>query len=91
MDDIIKLKSRCQNNYLKKMQPKEGGESYTYLLKVESYTVRAGYTEDNRYFIDPSGGPMIIVGELLEVAGAVVKSIDHIPDYGIAITFEPPQ
>lgn len=39
-------------------------------------------------FIDPSGGPMIVVGYELEEAKAVVKSIDFVEGYGYTITFE---
>lgn len=38
--------------------------------------------------IDPSGGPMIVEGSLLEEANAVVKSIDFIVGYGYTVTFE---
>lgn len=44
-------------------------------------------SESNK-FIDPSGGPMIVVGYELEEAKAVVKSIDFVKGYGHTITFE---
>ena len=44
--------------------------------------------EGGKKFIDPSGGPMIIVGYKLEEADAVVKSIDFVNGYGWTITFE---
>lgn len=90
MDEIINLHSRRgSKNYLQKMTPKDPNrESKTYVLKSSESTLRAGYTEDKQYFIDPSGGPMIVVGNLLEEANAIVKSIDHIYNYGFTITFE---
>ncbi len=88
MDDIIKLNSRRENNYLKKLNRADNSESKTYLLKTESSTLRSGRFEDGKEFIDPSGGPMIITGVLLEEANAVVKSIDHICGYGYTITFK---
>ena len=42
---------------------------------------------DGKKFIDPSGGPMIVVGETLKEAEAVVKSIDYTIGYGYTITF----
>lgn len=89
MEDIIKLHSRGgANNYLKKMKRLNGEESKTYVIKTDIPTLRAGYVEDKRKFIDPSGGPMIVEGSLLEEANAVVKSIDFVVGYGYIITFE---
>lgn len=51
-------------------------------------TLRMGCVEEKRKFIDPSGGPMIVEGSLLEEANAVVKSINFIAGYGHTITFE---
>lgn len=89
MEDIIKLQSRGGvNNYLKKMKKADGSESKTYVLKSEMPTLRAGYIDEKHKFIDPSGGPMIVEGSLLEEANAVVKSIDFVVGYGHTITFE---
>ena len=89
METIIKLRSRGGiNNYLKKMKKLNGEESKTYVIKTDIPTLRAGYVEDKRKFIDPPGGPMIVEGSLLEEANAVVKSIDFVVGYGHIITFE---
>lgn len=89
MEDIIKLKSRYkEENYLKKLPKSDGSESKTYVLKTDVPTVRIGELNDGSKFIDPSGGPMIIVGYKLEEAKAVVKSIDFVEGYGWTITFE---
>ena len=89
MEDIIKLHSRGgANNYLKKMKRLNGEESKTYVIKTDMSTIRLGYVEDKRKFIDLSGGPMIVEGSLLEEANAVVKSIDFVVGYGHIITFE---
>ena len=89
MEDIIKLHSRGGiNNYLKKMKRLNGEESKTYVIKTDMPTLRVGYIEDKRKFIDLSGGPMIVEGSLLEEANAVVKSIDFVVGYGHIITFE---
>ena len=85
MEDIIKLKAR---NCLKKMLKSDGSQSKTYVLKTDMPSLRVGSISDGNKFIDPSGGPMIIVGHKLEEADAVVKSIDFIEGYGWTITFE---
>ena len=89
MEDIIKLRSRYEAiNYLKKMPKPDGSESKTYVLKTDIPTLRVGEVQGGNKFIDPSGGPMIIVGYKLEEADAVVKSIDFVNGYGWTITFE---
>lgn len=88
MKDLIKLKSRGhEENYLKKLNKPDGSESKTYVLKVSTPYLRCGELEGGKKFIDPSGGPMIIVGERLEEADAVVKSIDFTTGFGYTITF----
>lgn len=52
--------------------------------------MRSGNMPNGKLFIDPAGGPMIIVGSYLEEAEAVVKSIDHVMGMGYTITFEVP-
>lgn len=89
MKDLIKLKSRgYEENYLKKLKKLDGTESKTYVLKVSTPYLRGGELEGGKKFIDPSGGPMIVVGSYLEEAEAVVKSIDFTMGYGYTITFE---
>lgn len=89
MEEIIKLRSRYKaENYFKKMHKPDGSESKTYVLKTDVPTLRAGSVEGGNKFIDPSGGPMIVVGYKLEEANAIVKSIDFVEGYGWTITFE---
>ena len=89
MEDIIKLRSRYGTvNYLKKMPKPDGTDSKTYVLKTDVPTLRVGEVQGGNKFIDPSGGPMIVVGCKLEEAKAVVKSIDFVDGYGWTITFE---
>ena len=89
MEDIIKLRSRYRAvNYLKKMPKPDGSDSKTYVLKTDVSTLRVGEVQGGNKFIDPSGGPMIVVGYKLEEANAVVKSIDFVEGYGWTITFE---
>ena len=89
MEDLIKLKSRnWTENYLKRLIKKDSSGSLTYVLKTDVPYLRIGEVDNGRKFIDPSGGPMIIVGNYLEEAKAVVKSIDFVEGYGWTITFE---
>ena len=89
MKDLIKLKSRgYEKNYLKKLKRPDDSESNTYVLKVSTPHLRCGEVEGGKKFIDPSGGPMIVVGYKLEEANAIVKSIDFVEGYGWTITFE---
>ena len=89
MEDIIKLRSGYKAvNYLKKMPKPDGSESKTYVLKTDVPTLRVGEVQGGNNFIDPSGGPMIVVGYELEEANAKVKSIDFVTGFGHTITFE---
>lgn len=89
MEDIIKLRSGYRaKNYLKKMPEPDGTESKTYVLKTDMPTLGVGEVQGGNKFINPSGGPMIVVGCELEEAKAVVKSIDFVKGYGWTITFE---
>lgn len=89
MKDLIKLMSRGgAENYLKKMIKKDGSESLTYVLKTDIPYLRVGKVDNERKFIDPSGGPMIVVGGYLEEANAEVDSIDFAEGYGWTITFK---
>ena len=73
---------------MKGLKKSDGSESKTYVLKVSTPYLRSGEVEGGRKFIDPSGGPMIVVGGYLEEAEAVVKSIDFTVGYGYTVTFE---
>jgi hypothetical protein len=70
MKDIIKLQSHNKtNNFLRVVQGKE------YKLVTPFHTVRVTYRTDKKGIlsIDPSGGPMITIGDKID--GAEVKSI----------------
>ena len=89
MKDLIKFKSRgYEKNYLEKLKMPDDSKSNTYVLKTDIPTLRVGEVQGGNKFIDPSGGPMIVVGYELEEAKAVVKSIDFVEGYGWTITFE---
>lgn len=89
MKEIIKLHSRNGvKNYLERINETSEEKSKTYVLKTSVPTLRGGYVNDKQKFIDPAGGPMIVEGQLLKEAKAVVKSIDFIAGFGHTITFE---
>lgn len=82
----IELKSRYGDiHILEKIEDKK----YKF-LPSDNY-MRCGLTDDkNKYhFVDPSGGPFISVGNKLEEANAVVKSIEYMEDIkATVVTFE---
>ena len=59
----IKLLSRGEDNWLEKKG------DYLYILHTENNSIRIIYDHDTKNLIgiDPSGGPMIKIGELLPV------------------------
>lgn len=92
MSDKFKLDCKFgEVNYLKKLRKADNSESKTYLLKVSNPYLKTGTIEGKRY-INPTGGPLIMVGKELkaiepEVSIGVVKSIDFTTGYGYTITF----
>lgn len=89
MNDVINLNSRgFEKNYLKRLKRPDNSESKTYMLNISSPYLRSGYVDNNKKFIDPSGGPMIVEGERLEEADAIVESIDFVTGHGYTITFK---
>lgn len=83
------LKSRGGiKNYLKRLSKSNGGESKTYLLKLEVPFMKVSELPGNRKAIDPSGGPVIAEGEYLEEADAIVESINFVISKGYTITFK---
>lgn len=89
MKDLIELKSRGEeHNYLRRLVKPDGSESKTYTLKVSYPVTTAGYLPNGKMYIQPSGSSIIAVGERLNEADAIVKSINYINGYGYSITFE---
>lgn len=89
MEKIINLPNRYgDKNYLKLLPRTDGEESKTYVLKLSNPYMRAGKVDNDKKFIDPSGGPMIIEGEKLVGTEEIIKSIDFTTGYGYTITFE---
>lgn len=74
-------------NYLEEIE----GRPNQYKLVCAVDFLRGGSLPDGKEFIDPSGGPMIVVGNPLECYGSVkpkVKSISHEKGVGYIITLE---
>ncbi len=88
MGEIIKLRSRYSTvtSELKQILPLNSDNEKTFKLSTNSQFIRCGYLEDGTFWIDPEGGPMIQKGT--EIAGRVVKSIEHSYELGYIITFE---
>ena len=82
----IRLHSRDNSkNYLEKIPEEENA----YLFVTDMPSLRVGGSNSGMIeWIDPSGGPMIKVGEILDEAGRRVKSIKFIKYFGWIITFE---
>lgn len=89
MEDIIKLETTGENNnYLKKLKKPDGSESKTYVLKVtDPYVAITKTPTGGHASIGATGSNLIVVGEELKEAKAVVKSIDFTIGYGYTITF----
>jgi hypothetical protein len=83
----IKLQSHDgTNNYLEELE----GRPNQYKLITPLDFLRGGYIGEN-YFVDPSGGPMIIEDNLLECYGNksyTVKNITNERGIGCIITLE---
>lgn len=89
MENIIKLNSHDgTNNYLKKLniEPYKGMQAYV-LKTPYSSSIRMGTIKDGISFVDPPGGPMIIIGDILNNKYNIVK-IAGIQYVGIIIVLE---
>ena len=81
MSEIIPLKTKYNTkNYLEQYQGK------IYVLKTESPYIRTGHTDKGLEFIDPLGGPMLVVGDT--VNNRKIASIGFVKNVGTLITFE---
>ena len=76
------------NNYLEEIE----GRPNQYKLVYAGNFLGSGILSDGKEFIDPPGGPMIIVGNSLEDYDSIthiVKSISHEKGIGTVITLDP--
>ena len=75
-------------NYLEEIE----GRPNQYKLVYAGNFLGSGILSDGKEFIDPPGGPMIIVGNPLEDYDSItyiVKSISHEKSIGTVITLDP--
>ena len=78
MSTVIKLKARYGvDNHLEQYQ------GNTYVLKTESPYIRTGVSSTGKEFVDPSGGPILIVGE--KIGKKTITSIGFLKDIGTTI------
>ena len=81
MSKKIKLETRYgTKNYLEQYQ------GNTYVLKTESPYIRIGVSSTGKEFVDPSGGPILIVGG--KIGEETIASIGFIKGVGTVITLE---
>ena len=78
MSKVIKLKTRYGvDNHLEQYQ------GNTYILKTESPYIRTGVSSTGKEFVDPSGGPILIIGE--KIGKKTITSIGFLKDIGTTI------
>lgn len=81
MSEIINLKTRYHTkNHLEQYQ------GNAYILRTESPYIRAGSTNDGKEFVDPSGGPMLVVGN--KINNKTIISIGFIKNVGTIVTLK---
>lgn len=71
------------NNYLKQIE-----DSNKYILKTQFDFMRGGTLPDGHVFIDPSGGPMLVVGDTIKGTDLKIKGIEFIKGTGWILTLE---
>lgn len=85
--DTIVIKSRYGD--IHKLERIGGEDSCLFLFIPASEYTRIGYNKDGSYaFIDPSGGPMIELGDYIKEADAIVDLIDWTVEQGYIIGFK---
>lgn len=72
------------NNYLEQIKDRPN----TYRLVTSIDYIRGGQISDGREFIDPSGGPMLVVGDKIEGTDYVIESISFEKDVGYILTLK---
>ena len=72
METKIRLRTHDgSNNYLQLLEDRPN----TYKLVTQFDFIRGGKVLNGQDFIDPSGGPMLIVGDKIEGTDYVIESI----------------
>lgn len=82
MEKKIKLNTHDgSNNYLKQIE-----DSDKYILKTQFDFMRGGHLDNGHMFIDPSGGPMLVVGDTIEGTDLKIKGIEFTKGFGWILT-----
>jgi hypothetical protein len=89
-DKIFLNKNSCYNTYLIKTTIVKNNNSNkaNYILITDSSIIRIHKKEGKILFIDPSGGPIIQVGEKINRSGCIVTNIEFKKHYGYMVTLE---
>jgi hypothetical protein len=81
MDNKIRLKTHDgSRNYLEHLYENK------YKLVTQFDFIRGGQVTDGREFIDPSGGPMLVVGEPIEGTPYIIESLSFQKGVGHILT-----
>lgn len=87
MEKKIKLRTHDGSaNYLESIEDENRPNTYKLVTAVPF--IRGGQVADGREFIDPSGGPMLVVGELVEGTPYTIESIQFEKGVGQLITLK---
>ena len=85
METKIRLRTHDgSNNYLEQIKDRPN----TYRLVTSINYIRGGQISDGRGFIDPSGGPMLVVGEKIDGTDYVIESISFEKGVGHILTLK---
>ena len=80
--DKIKLRTHDgSRNYLQRID-----DSDNYILKTQFDFIRGGQVGDGREFVDPSGGPMLVVGDTIDGTPYKIEKISRVKGVGIVLT-----
>lgn len=85
MEMKIRLRTHDgSNNYLQLLEDRPN----TYKLVTQFNFIRVGKVSNGQDFIDPSGGPMLIVGDKIEGTDYVIESIGFDKSVGHILTLK---
>lgn len=84
MGKTIKLNTHDgSKNYLKQIE-----DSNKYILKTQFDFMRGGHLDNGHMFIDPSGGPMLVIGDTIAGTDLQIVGMEHIKGTGWILTLE---